>query len=108
MNTNAEGERWLALDDLFQRASAMDASHGAAFLDDACGADSGLRNEVERLLAFDKTLSWLKRPVDRAARNSRLCRRIGPYVLLRLLGEGGMGRVFLAARADELGRCRPE
>jgi hypothetical protein len=37
----------------------MDASRQAAFLDDAWGADSELRNEVETLLASDKTLGWL-------------------------------------------------
>jgi serine/threonine protein kinase len=44
----------------------------------------------------------LRRPVDDAACELTLIgRRIGPYVLLHVLGEGGMGRVFLAARADD-------
>jgi serine/threonine-protein kinase len=99
---NKANKRWLEVDDLFQRVSEMDASRRAAFLDDACGADFELRNEVETLLATDKTLGWLKRPVDRAAQEVALVgRRIGSYEIVRLLGEGGMGKVFLAARADE-------
>jgi serine/threonine-protein kinase len=100
VNTN---ERWRVLDDLFTRASEMDASQRSAFVQGACGTDSELRHEVEALLtSLDKTVGWLRRPVDGAARELAFAgRRVGPYVMLRLLGQGGMGRVFLAARADE-------
>src|SRR5215469_6757609 len=100
---NANTERWQVLDDLFQRASEMDHSRRDDFVRSACGCDAELRKELEALLAAaDKTLGWLKKPVDNAARELAFTgRRIGSYILLRLLGEGGMGRVFLAARADE-------
>jgi serine/threonine-protein kinase len=103
VNTRPVNERWLRLDDLFQRASELDVPRRPDFLEDACADDSELRSEVEALLASaDKTLGWLKRPVDRAAREVTFVgRRIGPYVLVRSLGEGGMGRVFLAERADD-------
>lgn len=100
MNADGKNNRWHEIGDLFQRASEMQAPQRAALLDDACGTDSELRNEVATLLASDNTLAWLKRLVDRAAREIAFVgREIGSYVLLRLLGEGGMGRVFLAARA---------
>jgi eukaryotic-like serine/threonine-protein kinase len=103
MSAGSASGRWLLVEDLFQRALDMDASLRGSFLEHACRGDAELRSEVEGLLASaGKTLEWLRRPVDRAAQEvAFIGRRIGVYVLVRLLGEGGMGRVFLAERADE-------
>src|SRR5215831_19915142 len=103
MSAGSGNGRWMVVEDLFQRALDMDASLRGTFLEDSCGGDAELRSEVEGLLASaGKTLDWLRRPVDRAAREVAFTgRRIGVYVLVRLLGEGGMGRVFLVERADE-------
>jgi tetratricopeptide (TPR) repeat protein len=103
MSAGSANGRWLLVEDLFQRALDMDASLRGSFLEHACWGDAELRSEVEGLLASaGKTLEWLRRPVGRAAQEVAFTgRRIGVYVLVRLLGEGGMGRVFLAERADE-------
>lgn len=103
MKANAAPDRWQLVDSLFQQATEMDPSEWNAFLKDACGEDVELRSEVEGLLAHsERTLGLLKKPVENAAREfAFIGRRIGPYVLRRVLGEGGMGTVYMAARADE-------
>jgi serine/threonine protein kinase len=101
-------ERWRRLETLFYQASDMDPRDRAAFLDQACGEDPDMRREVESLLSgADYTLGSFRETAEQAAREltgstAFTGRRIGPWRILEALGEGGMGRVYLASRADEV------
>ena len=99
-------DRWRQIEDLFHEASRRDPENRAAFLERACGTDSDLRREVESLLAIlDQSEPFLESAVQGAA-ESYLERQGAPlieegsqldhYRVIRLLGAGGMGEVYLA------------
>jgi eukaryotic-like serine/threonine-protein kinase len=76
-----------------------------AYLERSCGGDTTLIREVEELLALsaenleelaDNTPVAFRRP----APAQPIGRRIGAYEIVRELGRGGMGAVYLAKRAD--------
>jgi len=102
-------ELWERLEPILDSALELPPESWPAYLDTACGGDRGLREAVERLLeSAGNTESSAGSEAGAVAWAQPLFRerepappsRIGPYVILRLLGRGGMGSVYLAARED--------
>ncbi len=110
LNTEAEVERLRRADEIVQSALESWGSEQGALLDEACAGDTQLRAEVESLLnyreqakdfietpAFVYGAEWLGNGYDGI---SNIGQRVGAYQLVREIGRGGMGVVYLAQRVD--------
>ncbi len=93
---------------------AMDRSHGAraAFIDVACGGNPALRRAVEELINANQSAGlFMASPSTPAPSRFEtdtpeecVGDQIGPYRLLRCLGEGGFGSVYLAEQTSPVTR----
>jgi non-specific serine/threonine protein kinase/serine/threonine-protein kinase len=103
------GTRLARIFEVFEDAADREHTERASFLAAACGEDATLRGEVEALLASDAAAPGflhapaVPRPVttDDPPIASYIGRRLGAYRILAAIGQGGMGEVYLAERADD-------
>ncbi len=100
-------ERWQKIKAVLEDVLELEAAQRAPFLDAACQGDAELRQEVESLLASEPSLGdFIETPVfrirpDDGGPSLAQGQRVGVYRIVREIGRGGMGSVYLAERADE-------
>ena len=73
-----------------------------AFLTSACEGDTALLAEVRKLLRADAAAERVMPTGALAPTASPMPKHIGRYRIVELLGQGGMGEVYVAARDDGL------
>lgn len=103
-------ERWKQIEALFEQALELPPDRRPTFLQKHCDEDGELLREVRSMLdSHARAGSFIDEPslfvgskeiaeVDALVPSGRL---IGAYRVVRELGRGGMGAVYLAERADE-------
>ncbi|HEX8140696.1 MAG TPA: protein kinase [Pyrinomonadaceae bacterium] len=104
-------ERWKKVEEIFESALQKAPEQRRAYLEVACGGDDNLRGQVETLIhSYEQAGSFIEGPaigVESAPTlvddvpTGMIGRRLGSYKLVREIGRGGMGSVYLAVRADD-------
>ncbi len=110
-------QNWKQVWEIFETAIQLQPRERPAFVQEACGGDAKLRQAVLAMLAADEEAdSLLDQPVgpigsggidddetlpQAGAQALSRGTKIGPYEILRQIGQGGMGTVYLARRDDD-------
>ncbi len=94
---------WAQLKPILEKALTLDPENKEAYLKEACSGDPKLHAEAIRMLANESELTFEWPPAFWFAGKASTCQEgqlLGRYKLIKEIGRGGMGTVFLAERVD--------
>ncbi len=103
-----EQEKWHRVKDIFDAALRQKPAEREQFISDECAGDESLFNEVRSLMSsFGKAEDFMEKPAAAdVTQNNYLTgeqtqkleqiKNFGHYEIIKLLGIGGMGKVYLA------------
>ncbi|MBX7171178.1 MAG: serine/threonine-protein kinase [Pyrinomonadaceae bacterium] len=99
-------ERLQKVERIYHAVLEVQSDKRADLIEDLCGDDIELRQEVDSLLKFEKTFdnlidsppsSLISKVFSQPEKDTHLInQKIGHYYIKKLLGKGGMGEVYLA------------
>src|SRR5437016_5396609 len=104
-----EPDRWREVKRIFDGALEREVEGRTAFVREACAGDADLFHEVTSLIAsYQTTETFFDEPLMQAkpSADPMIGRKFGAYSVIREIGRGGMGSVYLAMRNDDQFRRR--
>ena len=100
--SDTDPQRWQRVKEIFEGALEKHGAERQAFLDRVCNGETEVREEVESLLrSYELAGSFMESPAvahaaDALEQKLTAGQRVKHYQIVNLIGEGGMGEVYLA------------